>query len=132
MHDDSEASVISSYVRADLEEIRRVRRDNFAYLNAKRGGIRAFFENLPEGVVPLNFPIRIEKVDRNDVYTALQRADIPTSSIYHTLIPQIVSAEYPISHAVSRSILNLPIHQTVTHAEIDHMIDVLHRVLSLP
>jgi dTDP-4-amino-4,6-dideoxygalactose transaminase len=71
----------------------------------------------------------IEDMDRNDLYFALQEAGVPTSSLYHALIPQITRSEFPVSHKVSRTISNLPIHQTMTHADIDFMISTLHRIL---
>jgi len=128
--DDIDIYSLASYARADLERMRQVRRDNYRYLQSKLAGVKSFFTSLPDGVTPMNFPVLIEGKDRDDVYFALRDAGVPTSSLYHTLIPQIKESDYPQSYEVSRRISNLPIHQDITHDDIDRMIEILRTILT--
>lgn len=74
---------------------------------------------LLEGVVPLNFPIRIQGGMRKKLYYDLIEKGITTAALYYRLIPQIDENRFEESHAISASILNLPVHQdtTVDHVE---------------
>lgn len=118
--------------KSDIKQINKARRENFLYL-LKRikqiKGIRAFYNQFPEGIVPLNFPVLIEKGDRNDIYFKLLGEEIETVSLYHQMIPQIKKEEYPISHYISNHILNLPIHQDITRDNIDTILKELRNIL---
>jgi len=118
--------------KSDIEKISKIRIDNYTYLLKKIKhikGVHPFYNGLPKGIVPINFPVIIEKKDRNKVYFELQNREIETVSLYHTLIPQIKKDEYPISHHISSHILNLSIHEEISKNEIDVMLRALENIL---
>jgi dTDP-4-amino-4,6-dideoxygalactose transaminase len=55
---------------------------------------------------------------REKLYFNLCEKKIMTTALYHTLIPEITSEKFPISHFVSQNILNLPIHQEVEQKDL--------------
>jgi len=118
--------------KADIPKISKARRANYNYLLKKIRqvvGTRPFMPKLPAGIVPLNFPIIIERKDRNTVYFELLKRGIETVSLYHTLIPEI-GKEYASSHLLSSKILNLPIHEGISSPDIDFMVKELSKVLA--
>jgi dTDP-4-amino-4,6-dideoxygalactose transaminase len=127
----SPKTLITLY-KSDIEKISKTRRKNYNYIlnNINRVKLaRPFYGKLCEGIVPLNFPIIIEKKDRNDVYFKLLHKGIETVSLYHTLIPQIKKEEYPISANISDHILNLPIHEDISIKDMDSVIKELKNII---
>ena len=118
--------------KSDLEQISKVMRENYLYL-LKRikqiKGLRVFYDQFPKGIVPLNFPVLIEKKDRNEIYFKLLERRIETVSLYYQIIPQIKKEEYPLSYYISNHILNLPIHQDITKSNINTMLKELKNIL---
>jgi len=47
------------------------------------------------------------------------------------LVDTIRPEEFPLSHALSRSVLNLPVHQDTTITDLEHLTDRLTRRLAL-
>jgi len=118
--------------KSDIEKISKIRIETYKYVQNNIDyikGVHPFYKNLPEGITPINFPIIIEKKNRNYVYFELLKRGIETVSLYHTLIPQIKSKDYPISHYISSHILNLPIHEDITHKDIDMILKELNNIL---
>jgi dTDP-4-amino-4,6-dideoxygalactose transaminase len=118
--------------KSDIEKISKIRVVNYNYLKSKIDsvkGVHPFYSKLPEGITPINFPIIVEKKDRNEVYFELMKRRIETVSLYHTLIPHIKQKEYPRSHFISSHILNLPIHEDVTSKDMDIMLKELNDVI---
>lgn len=110
---------------ADLEGIANQRRERYQQLHARLAdveGVEPLHAVLPEDVVPLNFPLRVHGVDRFELYKRLRARGVGAVALYHTLVPAITSAQYPISHALSRHILNLPIHQEVDALQVPLMV----------
>lgn len=113
---------------ADLNEISKKRRDNFEYVLKKIKSIKGLvplFHQLPDGIMPQNFPIVIKSDYRDQIYFYFRRKNIRVSSLYYRLILPIKKNNYPISHYLSRHILNLPIHQEMTREKINFMLEVL-------
>lgn len=114
--------------RAELTIISKKRRDNYKYVLQKIKNIKGLtplFRQLPNGIMPQNFPIVIESDHRDQIYFYFRRKNIRVSSLYYRLILPIKKDNYPISHYLSRHILNLPIHQEMTREKIDFMLEVL-------
>ena len=128
--DDIAVPALASYCRADVEKISAVRRGNYEYLQSRLRNIKPFFAALPKEVVPMNFPIIVEGMDRNVFYFKLQEKGVSTSTLYYKLVDQITESEYPISYQVSRYISNLPIHQGITHADIDTTLEAVRAVFA--
>lgn len=76
-----------------------------------------FFNEIPEGLVPLNCPIIVGKNMRHNLYSRLVDNGIMPTALYHRLIPEITKKQFPASHFLAENILNLP-----THPDIDSKI----------
>jgi dTDP-4-amino-4,6-dideoxygalactose transaminase len=50
-------------------------------------------------------------------------------SLYHTLISQVPPQSFPAAVRVSRRILNLPVHQDISHEALEAMVSELARQL---
>jgi dTDP-4-amino-4,6-dideoxygalactose transaminase len=118
--------------KSRLESISLVRRNNYISLAQELEGIediRILYPALPEQIVPLNFPILILNKNREKIYYALRNEGVTAVALYYQLIDQIDEKHYPISHRISRSILNLPIHQDIRPDQIGYIAKKLIKVL---
>ena len=118
--------------KSRLESISLVRRNNYVSLARELEGIediKIFYPTLPDQIVPLNFPILILNKNRERIYYALRNEGVTAVALYYKLIHQIEENRYPISHKISRSILNLPIHQDVRPDQISYIAEKLIKVL---
>ncbi len=104
----------------DYAAIAQARRDNYARLAERLGGI-ALFPCVPPEAAPLGFPVRLEARDR--VREALFAACIYPP--VHWPIADIVPARFAGSHRLSREILTLPCDQRYTAADMDRMAAVV-------
>ena len=50
-------------------------------------------------------------------------------SLYHTLIDQIRSEEFPEAHYLSRHMMNLPVHQDTDRQALGNLVECLTRLL---
>lgn len=102
--------------RADLNAIRKKRRTNYLHLmNLLEGclGIEIMYPELPSGISPHNFPVRIKDGRREQIYFDLIGKGIPVVALYYRLINQINGEKHGDELYVSENILNLPIHQDI-------------------
>ena len=122
------------YAKSDLNEIAQKRRMNFLYY-LKRFPKTKFFEvyikDLPEGVVPLNFPVIVKELNRYAVYNKLLEDKIPAVSLWYKLIDEIDTSIFVNTKKISDTILNLPIHQDITTQDIDAVLQAL-QTISIP
>lgn len=84
---------------------------------------------LAEGIVPLNFPIRVNNGLREKLYFDLIDKGITTAALYYRMIPQIDETQFSESYAISRSILNLPVHQDTTQDQVEFICKTLNDLL---
>jgi len=122
---------VKLFSKFDLRKIAGIRRDNYLYLLEKLksvSGIEVLYPELPSGIVPLNFPILLKNKDRDEFYYEMLDFGVELVSLYYRLIEQI-GEEYENSHYLSKHITNLPIHQSVTHHDIDEMVYLIGKVL---
>jgi dTDP-4-amino-4,6-dideoxygalactose transaminase len=80
--------------------------------------------------VPQTYPVRIIKGSRDEIYGRMNQRGYGVVSLYHTLIEPLRNSEYASSIALSKSILNLPVHQDVNVEKYSDMIDLLCKVIS--
>jgi dTDP-4-amino-4,6-dideoxygalactose transaminase len=124
---------LSAFCNADWRRISERRKSNYREL---AGCVRTInkvtlmFPELEDGVTPQNLPVLIEHVDRFAVYRRMREEGIGVVALYDTLIEAIRPEEYPISHHLSRRILNLPVHQDVEPAQLDHIARTLVRAIN--
>jgi dTDP-4-amino-4,6-dideoxygalactose transaminase len=117
---------------AAFDEIAARRISNYQQLAAevdRLEGVNLFWPSLPEGMVPLNFPVLLENADRFDVYKRMRATGVGVIALYHTLVDAIEPETFPVSHEISRKILNLPIHQDVGSHDVEVIADVLKHAL---
>lgn len=115
----------------DIAAIARTRRENYARLDELVRGegvsnhLVALMPELPDAVVPQTFPVVIRTGSRDAIYVEMNAAGYGVVSLYHTLIEPLRVPEYRASAALSRRILNLPVHQDVVTDEYTEMMRLL-------
>lgn len=115
---------IAQFANSDLAAIAEKRRANFnkwASVLEDCNYLQAMYTEPLEGIVPLNFPVIIKHEQREALYFYLMEQEAPTCALYYKMIPQIAEETYPLSHRISRSILNLPTHQDTSLDDIERM-----------
>lgn len=113
-------------VRIDYSRIAERRRENYGCLLNELQAI-AIFSHLPDGVVPLGFPIRLPERDR-------VRQTLFAEQIYppvHWPIPPLVPAKFAASHELSRQQLTLPCDQRYTTADMRRMANIVRQEAGL-
>lgn len=125
--DRCDADVIEQLARTDLAAVAVARRANYQWL-VKRFtdtvGVSVLYPELGSAV-PHDFPLRIHGGLRERLYFALIDEGLPTIALYYHLINAIGAEDFPSSHALSRSILNLPVHQDTSIADLQHLAERL-------
>jgi len=110
--------------RFDYAEIARRRRANYEFLLSELGPL-ALFTRLPNGVVPLGFPVRLAGRDR--VRQALFAADIFPP--VHWPLGGAVPETFIESHRLAREITTLPCDQRYDESDMKRLVSCLRRVL---
>ncbi len=102
----------------DLGEIARKRTCNYTLLDklVRNEECKKFFVPLKaEGAeyksVPQTYPILIRKGNRDRIYEIMNNQGFGVVSLYHTLIPELRGTGYEESQKISKTIMNLPVHQ---------------------
>jgi hypothetical protein len=126
------ASVLEQYVRTDMAAVIKTRRANYQWLAERLAddeGLSVLYPNLGT-VVPHDFPVLVHDGLREKLYFALMEDGLPTIALYYRLIASITLDEFPLSHALSRGILNLPVHQDTTIADLEYLTGRLRVLLA--
>ena len=85
-------------------------------------------DQLPEGVCPLYFPVKIEGVSRSDLQERLLRAGIGVFVFGDQLHPTLPPQQFRTAEILSRSILGLPVHQDLQPADMAYIGETVTRV----
>jgi dTDP-4-amino-4,6-dideoxygalactose transaminase len=80
--------------------------------------------------IPQTFAVRVRGVSRDTLYEKMNAAGFGVVSLYHTMIEAISAETFPVSHALARSVMNLPVHQEATEESLVAMVDELERLVS--
>lgn len=121
----------------DINEISNKRRENYLHLVEiiNESQCTELFSllrpDLEENVVPQSFPIQIITGNRNKIYEQMNSAGYGVVSLYHTLIEPLRNSDFQESIDLSKSILNLPVHQDVDPSEYAGMIKLLINLCTL-
>lgn len=83
-----------------------------------------------EGDVPQTLPVRIGTVSRDALYERMNNVGFGVVSLYHTLVDVISREAFPESHRLSRTILNLPVHQEADEESLIRLVAELDRQTS--
>lgn len=110
--------------RFDYADIARRRRANYEFLLSELGPL-AMFTLLPDGVVPLGFPIRLAARDR--ARQALFAADIFPP--VHWPLDDVVPRSFTESHKLACHIMTLPCDQRYDLSEMKRLVNCVRRAL---
>ena len=109
--------------RTDGQVIRARRRANFERLAksvASQPYLRALFTTLDEGVCPLGFPVLCTY--RDDARRHFLQMGINVRAYWERLPREVTEDAFPDAHKLSKEILILPVHQSLTLRQLDHLI----------
>lgn len=107
-------------------EVCAIRRRNYAYLLGRMDGIAGvapLFATLPETVVPYNFPLLCD--DAPGVAARLRAEGVSVARFGEFFWDERDRVPGSVADTYSRHCIQLPIHQSVTCEELDHIVGVL-------
>ncbi|WP_321475648.1 DegT/DnrJ/EryC1/StrS family aminotransferase [uncultured Paludibaculum sp.] len=84
------------------------------------------------GEVPQTYPVLVRPGTRDSLYHSMNQRGFGVVSLYHTLIEQLSAHQYGDAHQVSARILNLPVHQDISEAELEAMVGELRHQVREP
>jgi dTDP-4-amino-4,6-dideoxygalactose transaminase len=91
-------------------------------------GFEMLWPDLRPGDVPQTLPVRVIEANRDDVYHQMNAEGYGMTSLYHTLIPEL-GDRHPSMTALSRRIINFPVHQDVAAEHVDGMVRSFQKAL---
>lgn len=106
--------------RTRIEPVIQRRRDNYDYLLrnlADMPCIKVVREQLPEGVCPLFFPVKITGVSRHGIQERLLRSGISSFVFGEELHPRLPRNQFRNAEMLSQEVLCLPVHQDLEPAD---------------
>jgi len=108
--------------RFDYEEIWRRRRANFEYLAQRLAGkANALRPRLEDGACPLFFPILVREKTRTARH--LMERGIGAVELWNEGDDACPPGRFPETDYLRRHVLELPLHQSVSRAQLDYMAD---------
>lgn len=113
---------LAEFADTDVQAASVQRLRNYGAVSAwvrSMSSLELMFECIPEGAVPLNCPVIVNGGRREQLYFSLIKRGILPTALYHTLIPEITSEDYPDAHFVSANIINLPTHADIGNADLN-------------
>lgn len=124
-------STLEQVMRMDLAAISAHRMRNYTLLLERLSGMQGVEVLYPEigECVPHDFPVLILNGLREKLYFALMDRGMPTTALYYRMIDEITPQAHPTSHALSQSILNLPVHQDTDAEDIHALCDAMKEEL---
>ena len=118
----------------DLYSIYSIRRSNYKYLaNLLRNikGIEVIHTKLEDGICPQTLPVIVEDFDRTNLYQQMNDKGFGMVSLYHTMIKQLDNSTSQSANTLSKKIINFPIHQDITHIDLDNLVIELKRIFNV-
>lgn len=107
-------------------------RENYIFMSNELNqidGIKVLKPNLPVGIVPMNLPVLIEGLKREDFYLEMIEKNVTLIALYYRLIDTIDKNKFKVSHKISENIINFPINQDITKDEMLEIISKTKEVL---
>jgi len=118
----------------DFEEVKAVRRRNYAYLLGhfqEDEQAKLALPDLPNGVCPLFFPILVEsKEEREELYGRLRRRGIITHPWWDSFRREVPWKEFPDAVYLKESVLGFPIHQDLGEGDMNRILRAFEEVRS--
>jgi len=100
-----------------LVPARRAGYTAWAELLAGQKGLVPVFDELPEGVCPLGFPLLVAAGKRDRIRDRLHRRGVAVRSYWDRLPGAVDPERFPGATALSRRVLTLPVHERVTERQ---------------
>ena len=119
-----DSAVLGQLLATDISAVNRCRRENYQYLEqalAEVQGISPLW-NLDPVTVPHNFPVLVGDGRREKLYFYLQEHELITIALYYRLVDELDAKRFATSFDISGSILNLPVHQDTTVADLEPLV----------
>lgn len=108
--------------RFDYEKIRQKRRANFFLMHGRLAGkVTLLRDELEDGLCPLFFPILVP--DKHSAAQALWQRGIGAVEFWNEGDPEAKGEGFSDAQLLRRHVLELPIHQDVTPAQVEYMAD---------
>ncbi|MDR0967054.1 MAG: DegT/DnrJ/EryC1/StrS family aminotransferase [Myxococcales bacterium] len=123
-------SAISRRILAaqDVAGIVERRRRNFFFLQSRLRDLGpSLIPELPAGVCPLFFPLRVE--DKTRIQRLLGLRGIETVDFWRYGHPACLPGEFPDVEKLRQSVLEIPIHQDLSPAQMSFVARAIHEVL---
>lgn len=126
-------SVISEWIlsRANFDGMIARRRDNFLYMLQKiksLSSVEPLFKSLLPGQVPYSFPLRVERRERVVSHAAVEAIVLePTLARVNRQQRTLnnPNESFDTLDRIAEQVVSLPVHQVMTRAKLDRVIDVL-------
>ncbi len=117
-------AALEVFANADWRAIAQRRHDNAALLLDRLrnvSGIRPLVAEISTDSAPMNLPIVVAEASRHDVYMELRRRGIEATALYYRLVDELVRERFPAGFVTSERILNLPVHQDLSGADMERI-----------
>jgi perosamine synthetase len=114
----------------DSNQIMQIRRSNYQrYLRAfaDQQNIKPLFNELPEGVCPLNFPVLVDK--SKYINSQLNHRSIDSYAWWAHFHRNCSWPDYPEACYLKNNVLALPVHHQLSERHIDYIIRQVNEVL---
>jgi dTDP-4-amino-4,6-dideoxygalactose transaminase len=111
---------------SDLRDVAQRRRGNYARLRSAIGrvpGLVPLFPDLPEGVCPWVFPVIAP--GRSGFHRELRERGVPAVTWGDVIHPSVSLGEFPDAAFLYENVVFLPIHQSLSEAELNVIADVV-------
>ena len=110
-----------------LDEVSLKRCVNFEFLTCRLGGIptNIVFKSLPIGCVPQFFVL---KDDRGILVNSFTKKVVAMNNWPGNELPSVVKdspERFPVANKLNRTLLLLPLHQSTSQDQLDHIADIL-------
>jgi dTDP-4-amino-4,6-dideoxygalactose transaminase len=115
--------------RANGPQIRKKRRSNYQRLAlavAAQPYLQALWPRLSDGVCPLGLPIRCS--EREGARRHFLDRGINVRAYWERLPREVSTHEHPAAHQLSQEILILPVHQSMTQRQIEHVVRAIEEL----
>lgn len=119
-------------INSDLNKISEKRLNNYLHYqklyNKESFIYEPIYTKIDDGAIPLNYPILIKNVSRENLYFELINRNIPTVALYYQLISELRKSEHQQAFFTSKHILNLPVHQDIELEDIELILNELNKI----
>ena len=110
---------------SDYQQIIALRQQHYRYLSAALKNLphcQVLFPELPDGCVPYVMPLLLLNPQRH--FAQLKKAGVPLLRW-----EELVVNDCPVSNDYRLKLVQVPVHQSLTHAELEWLVHQLQQIL---